>query len=77
MPSDIIHKSFAVSWKIEKEVDDKYRGRELPGFINYKTFEGLVGEQIKELEKPAINMLKTISGLYSFVNFTFPQFLIL
>uniref|UniRef100_A0AAQ5YT63 Interferon-induced GTP-binding protein Mx n=1 Tax=Amphiprion ocellaris TaxID=80972 RepID=A0AAQ5YT63_AMPOC len=36
--------------KIEKEVEEyeeRYRGRELPGFINYKTFEVMVKEQIK------------------------------
>uniref|UniRef100_A0A8C1IYQ6 Uncharacterized protein n=1 Tax=Cyprinus carpio TaxID=7962 RepID=A0A8C1IYQ6_CYPCA len=52
--------------KIEKEVDNyeaKYRGRELPGFINYKTFEGLVREQIKLLEKPALKTLKTVSDV--------------
>uniref|UniRef100_A0A8C1Z9W4 Uncharacterized protein n=1 Tax=Cyprinus carpio TaxID=7962 RepID=A0A8C1Z9W4_CYPCA len=51
---------------IEKEVDNyeaKYRGRELPGFINYKTFEGLVREQIKLLEKPALKTLKTVSDV--------------
>uniref|UniRef100_A0A8C1W7T9 Uncharacterized protein n=1 Tax=Cyprinus carpio TaxID=7962 RepID=A0A8C1W7T9_CYPCA len=57
---------FAVNRKIEKEVDNyeaKYRGRELPGFINYKTFEGLVREQIKLLEKPALKTLKTVSDV--------------
>nr|AAI17639.1 Myxovirus (influenza) resistance A [Danio rerio] len=52
--------------KIEKEVDNyevKYRGRELPGFINYKTFEGLVRDQIKLLEEPALKTLKTISDV--------------
>ncbi|KAK2908544.1 hypothetical protein Q8A67_004381 [Cirrhinus molitorella] len=52
--------------KIEKEVESyeaKYRGRELPGFINYKTFEGLVREQMKLLEDPALKTLKTISDL--------------
>uniref|UniRef100_A0A672GL53 Interferon-induced GTP-binding protein Mx n=1 Tax=Salarias fasciatus TaxID=181472 RepID=A0A672GL53_SALFA len=47
--------------KIEKEVDkyeEKYRGRELPGFINYKTFESMVKEQIKQLEEPAVRKLK-------------------
>ncbi|KAK1902139.1 Interferon-induced GTP-binding protein Mx [Dissostichus eleginoides] len=64
----ILRKEFA-AWKdviedsgvnfhrnIEKEVNQyerKYRGRELPGFINYKTFEGMVKEQIKQLEGPA------------------------
>ncbi|XP_073698959.1 interferon-induced GTP-binding protein MxB [Garra rufa] len=52
--------------QIEKEVDNyetKYRGRELPGFINYKTFEGLVRDQIKLLEEPALNALKTVSDV--------------
>ncbi|XP_056294404.1 interferon-induced GTP-binding protein Mx-like [Pseudoliparis swirei] len=50
--------------KIEREVEqyeDKYRGRELPGFINYKTFEVMVKEQIKQLEEPAVKKLKDIS----------------
>ncbi|XP_057188431.1 interferon-induced GTP-binding protein MxB-like [Triplophysa rosa] len=52
--------------KIEREVDNfeaKYRGRELPGFINYKTFEKLVREQIKTLEEPALRTLKAISDM--------------
>ncbi|XP_013865327.1 interferon-induced GTP-binding protein Mx [Austrofundulus limnaeus] len=49
--------------KIEREVEeyeDMYRGRELPGFINYKTFEVMVKEQIKQLEEPAVRKLKDI-----------------
>ncbi|KAL7407885.1 hypothetical protein ABVT39_015150 [Epinephelus coioides] len=49
--------------RIEKEVEnyeEKYRGRELPGFINYKTFEVMVKEQIKQLEEPAVKRLKEI-----------------
>ncbi|XP_053544499.1 interferon-induced GTP-binding protein Mx1-like isoform X2 [Ictalurus punctatus] len=49
---------------IEKEVkeyEEKYRGRELPGFINYKTFEIILKDQIKQLEKPAIRRMKDIS----------------
>ncbi|XP_051560881.1 interferon-induced GTP-binding protein MxA-like isoform X2 [Myxocyprinus asiaticus] len=52
--------------KLQREVDNyeaKYRGRELPGFINYKTFEGLVREQIRQLEEPALKTLKTISDV--------------
>ncbi|XP_029357349.1 interferon-induced GTP-binding protein Mx-like [Echeneis naucrates] len=48
---------------IEREVEqyeEKYRGRELPGFINYKTFETMVKEQIKKLEEPAVKKLKDI-----------------
>ncbi|KAM6979539.1 interferon-induced GTP-binding protein Mx3-like [Aplochiton taeniatus] len=50
--------------KIEKEVaayEERFRGRELPGFINYKTFEGMVKDQIRQLEEPAIKKLKDIS----------------
>uniref|UniRef100_A0A3P9H9M3 Interferon-induced GTP-binding protein Mx n=1 Tax=Oryzias latipes TaxID=8090 RepID=A0A3P9H9M3_ORYLA len=49
--------------KVEREVgdyEDRYRGRELPGFINYKTFEVMVKEQIRQLEDPAIMKLKDI-----------------
>nr|XP_046240532.1 interferon-induced GTP-binding protein Mx isoform X1 [Scatophagus argus]XP_046240533.1 interferon-induced GTP-binding protein Mx isoform X2 [Scatophagus argus] len=49
--------------RIEKEVEEyeeKYRGRELPGFINYKTFEFMVKEQIKQLEEPAVKRLKEV-----------------
>ncbi|XP_041638606.1 interferon-induced GTP-binding protein Mx [Cheilinus undulatus] len=49
--------------KIEREVEEyeeQYRGRELPGFINYKTFEVMVREQIKQLEEPAVKRLKDI-----------------
>ncbi|XP_053471133.1 interferon-induced GTP-binding protein Mx2-like [Ictalurus furcatus] len=44
-----------------KEYEENYRGRELPGFINYKTFEIILKDQIKQLEKPAIRRMKEIS----------------
>ncbi|XP_075952230.1 interferon-induced GTP-binding protein Mx-like [Anarhichas minor] len=50
--------------KIEKEVEgyeERYRGRELPGFINYKTFEVMVKQQVKQLEEPAVKKLKEIA----------------
>lgn len=56
----------AVNERIEREVqeyEEKYRGRELPGFINYKTFEVMVQEQIKQLEEPAVKRLKDIAGI--------------
>ncbi|XP_017312884.1 interferon-induced GTP-binding protein Mx1-like isoform X2 [Ictalurus punctatus] len=49
---------------IEKEVkeyEENYRGRELRGFINYKTFEIILKDKIKQLEKPAIRRMKDIS----------------
>ncbi|XP_020488752.2 interferon-induced GTP-binding protein Mx isoform X2 [Labrus bergylta] len=54
------------NWTIEREVaqyEGKYRGRELPGFINYKTFEDMVKEQIKLLEGPAVQKLKEVSEI--------------
>ncbi|XP_034551422.1 interferon-induced GTP-binding protein Mx-like [Notolabrus celidotus] len=55
---------FNFNWNIEREVasyEAKYRGRELPGFINYKTFEAMVKEQIKQLEEPSVQKLKEVS----------------
>lgn len=55
-----------VNSRLEKEVEEyeeRYRGRELPGFINYKTFESMVKEQIKQLEEPAVKRLKDIGGI--------------
>ncbi|XP_031718362.1 interferon-induced GTP-binding protein Mx [Anarrhichthys ocellatus] len=49
---------------IEKEVEgyeERYRGRELPGFINYKTFEVMVKQQVKQLEEPAVKKLKDVA----------------
>uniref|UniRef100_A0A3B4EX18 Interferon-induced GTP-binding protein Mx n=1 Tax=Pundamilia nyererei TaxID=303518 RepID=A0A3B4EX18_9CICH len=43
------------------QYERKYRGRELPGFINYKTFEAMIQEQIKQLEEPAVQKLKDSS----------------
>ncbi|XP_060716118.1 interferon-induced GTP-binding protein Mx1-like [Tachysurus vachellii] len=51
---------------IEKELQEykkKYRGRELPSFMNYKTFEIILKDQLEKLEEPAIRKLKEISGL--------------
>uniref|UniRef100_A0AAV2M8Q8 GED domain-containing protein n=1 Tax=Knipowitschia caucasica TaxID=637954 RepID=A0AAV2M8Q8_KNICA len=54
------------SWKLGQEVahyDRMYRGRELPGFINYKMFERVIKEQIKLLEEPAITKLQQVSEM--------------
>ncbi|XP_051870976.1 interferon-induced GTP-binding protein Mx3-like isoform X2 [Pristis pectinata] len=45
------------------EYTEKSRGRELPGFTNYKIFESLAKNQIMKLESPSLNMLKEISDL--------------
>ncbi|NXC08185.1 MX protein, partial [Orthonyx spaldingii] len=46
-------------WKYE----DQYRGREFPGFSNYRTFEDIIKEQIRELEEPAIEILNNVIAL--------------
>ncbi|GAA6102988.1 interferon-induced GTP-binding protein Mx1-like, partial [Tachysurus ichikawai] len=47
-----------------QECEKKYRGRELPSFINYKTFEIILKDQLEKLEEPAIRKLKEISGTW-------------
>lgn len=44
------------------QYEQKFRGRELPGFINYRAFEEIVKEQIGQLEEPALLKLNEISG---------------
>nr|AFU81308.1 myxovirus (influenza virus) resistance 1 [Lagothrix lagotricha] len=51
-----------MSRKIQK-FENQYRGRELPGFVNYKTFETIVKQQIKALEEPAVDMLHTVTDM--------------
>ncbi|NXA73193.1 MX protein, partial [Thryothorus ludovicianus] len=46
-------------WKYE----DQYRGREFPGFSNYRTFEDIIKDQIRELEQPAIQILYNVMEL--------------
>ncbi|GAB1300478.1 Interferon-induced GTP-binding protein Mx2 [Apodemus speciosus] len=53
---DVLYKEV---WIFEKQ----YRGRELPGFVNYKTFENIIRRQIKILEEPAIEMLHVVTEI--------------
>ncbi|NXV04875.1 MX protein, partial [Cettia cetti] len=46
-------------WKYE----DLYRGREFPGFSNYRAFEDIIKEQIRELEEPAVGILNNVIKL--------------
>lgn len=58
--------SVAVNKRLDKKVEEyeeKYRGRELPGFFNYKTFEDMIKEQMKDLEEPAVKRLKNVGGI--------------
>ncbi|XP_032888414.1 interferon-induced GTP-binding protein Mx3-like [Amblyraja radiata] len=45
------------------EYESSYRGRELPGFVNYNTFESFIKEEVSTLEEPAITKLKTITDI--------------
>uniref|UniRef100_A0A8D2LIW8 MX dynamin like GTPase 1 n=1 Tax=Varanus komodoensis TaxID=61221 RepID=A0A8D2LIW8_VARKO len=50
---------------ILKEVstfDTKYRGKELPGFVSYRTFQEIVKMNIEMLRSPAIELLKEVAG---------------
>ncbi|XP_056610037.1 interferon-induced GTP-binding protein Mx-like isoform X3 [Triplophysa dalaica] len=45
------------------------RGKELPGFVNYGTFESIVKKHIEELEEPALKLLKDVTDIvHSCVN---------
>ncbi|XP_045140371.1 interferon-induced GTP-binding protein Mx1 isoform X2 [Echinops telfairi] len=46
-------------WRFENQ----YRGRELPGFVNYRTFETIVKQQIKKLQDPALDMLHKVTDM--------------
>ncbi|XP_065107895.1 interferon-induced GTP-binding protein Mx-like [Paramisgurnus dabryanus] len=39
------------------------RGKELPGFINPKTFESILKKHIEELEEPALKILKDVTDI--------------
>ncbi|XP_041950663.1 interferon-induced GTP-binding protein Mx2-like isoform X2 [Alosa sapidissima] len=53
--------SFAKTMQdVEKEYDLKHRGRELPGFSDYKVFETVVQRLMMKLLSPALETLKVI-----------------
>nr|AND80529.1 interferon-induced Mx protein [Schizothorax richardsonii] len=48
--------------EVEEYVKNR-RGKELPGFVNYRTFENIVKKHIEELEEPALELLKDITDI--------------
>ncbi|KAH0624821.1 hypothetical protein JD844_032655 [Phrynosoma platyrhinos] len=46
-------------WRFEHQ----YRGRELPGFINYRTFEIIIRKHVTRLEIPAIEILNKVTEM--------------
>ncbi|NXK45335.1 MX protein, partial [Chauna torquata] len=59
-----------------RKYEDQYRGREFPGFINYRTFEDIIKEQIMELEEPAVVIMNNVIRLVeeSFLELTDKHF---
>ncbi|XP_049730860.1 interferon-induced GTP-binding protein Mx2-like [Elephas maximus indicus] len=43
--------------------ENQYRGKELPGFINYQTFVAIVRQYIQQLVDPALNMLQKVTDI--------------
>lgn len=43
--------------------EKRYRGRELPGFVSYKTFESIVQQYLERLVEPALAMMRRASEL--------------
>lgn len=42
--------------------EKQYRGKELSGFVSYKTFETIVQQYIEQLVDPALVMLQKVEG---------------
>ncbi|KAB0356271.1 hypothetical protein FD754_000427, partial [Muntiacus muntjak] len=65
--SSVVEKNFQKGCEaILKEIrqfENRYRGRELPGFVNYRTFEIIIKKQVKVLEEPAVDMLHTVTDI--------------
>ncbi|XP_068122130.1 interferon-induced GTP-binding protein Mx2-like isoform X2 [Hyperolius riggenbachi] len=52
--------------EMRKEVniyENRFRGRELQGFYNYKRFEDILREQILTFQKPAVTLLNSVKDL--------------
>ncbi|KAG3284010.1 interferon-induced GTP-binding protein Mx1, transcript variant X1 [Ictidomys tridecemlineatus] len=56
-------KGHGVLRKEIRRFENQYRGRELPGFVNYRTFETIIKEQLRSLEEPAVDMLHTVTDM--------------
>ncbi|KFO28140.1 interferon-induced GTP-binding protein Mx2 isoform X2 [Fukomys damarensis] len=65
--SDVIEKHFRKGYDgLQSEVwkfESQHRGRELPGFVNYRTFEKIIKKHLKALEEPAVDMLHDVTDM--------------
>uniref|UniRef100_A0A670YTC0 MX dynamin like GTPase 1 n=1 Tax=Pseudonaja textilis TaxID=8673 RepID=A0A670YTC0_PSETE len=67
---DTINENNEENWTVFNRIQKKgtgnieyIRGRELPGFVNFKTFEIAIRKQIQQLECPANAVLKEVAEL--------------
>uniref|UniRef100_A0A8C1KUP2 Uncharacterized protein n=1 Tax=Cyprinus carpio TaxID=7962 RepID=A0A8C1KUP2_CYPCA len=51
------------SFDSSKELSQNYRGRELPGFSNYRIFEMILQDRVAKLKEPAIESLNSIKDI--------------
>uniref|UniRef100_A0A8C1UK66 Uncharacterized protein n=1 Tax=Cyprinus carpio TaxID=7962 RepID=A0A8C1UK66_CYPCA len=56
------------------ELSQNYRGRELPGFSNYRIFEMILQDRVAKLKEPAIKSLNSIKGTLTHLLQKFCQF---
>ncbi|KAM4045253.1 interferon-induced GTP-binding protein Mx2-like [Anomaloglossus baeobatrachus] len=62
LDKSIIKFNYTLKNEIE-EFEKFHRGRELPGFVNYKTFEIIIKEKIGNMEDPAKSVLKMVTDI--------------
>ncbi|KAI2650955.1 Interferon-induced GTP-binding protein Mx2 [Labeo rohita] len=51
------------SFDSSKELSQNYRGRELPGFSNYRVFEMILQDRVAKLKEPAIDSLHSVKDI--------------
>uniref|UniRef100_A0AAR2IU87 Interferon-induced GTP-binding protein Mx n=1 Tax=Pygocentrus nattereri TaxID=42514 RepID=A0AAR2IU87_PYGNA len=64
--SHLDKKSSTLEENLRDEVEEytkTQRGKELPGFVNYRTFENIVKKHVVELEEPATQLLTDITDI--------------
>ncbi|XP_028716142.2 interferon-induced GTP-binding protein Mx2-like [Peromyscus leucopus] len=60
---NISQNSYDVFAKEVQKFEKQYRGRDMPGFVNYKKCENIIRSQIKVLEKPAVDLLHRVTEI--------------
>ncbi|XP_023373873.1 interferon-induced GTP-binding protein Mx2 [Otolemur garnettii] len=57
------HKVNTIIHEEVTKYEKQYRGKELPGFLNYKTFEIIVRQYIQQLVDPALDILQRVAEI--------------